>query len=54
MKLWSSRLSFAVGLAIVILLVGIPWARPAAAQAPAMPPQGRTQEWPSRTSPPVL
>src|SRR5581483_2126736 len=41
MKLWSSRLSFVVGLAAAILLIGIPWARPVAAQAPAMPPPGQ-------------
>src|ERR1700681_3802917 len=41
MKPWSSRLMLAVGVGLVMLLIGIPWAGPAAAQAPATPPSGQ-------------
>jgi len=42
MKPWSSRLMLAVGVGAVMLLVGIPWVGPAAAQAPAStPPSGQ-------------
>src|SRR4030088_1149139 len=41
MKPWSSRLMLAVGVGMVMLLIGIPWAGPAVAQAPATPPSGQ-------------